>query len=61
MVIKDKSTSKVGYSLVYMLRFRYNAIDCMSFGLLPEIALLLGVLVPFWLLASGMSRWQWWW
>jgi hypothetical protein len=39
-----------------MLQLWYNAIDCMSFGLLPEVALLLGVLVPFWLLASG--RWQ---
>jgi hypothetical protein len=33
----------------------------MSFGLLPEVALLLGVLMPFWLLASGVSMWQWWW
>jgi hypothetical protein len=44
-----------------MLQFWYSAIDCTSFGLLPEVALLLGVLVPFWLLASCVSRWQWWW
>jgi hypothetical protein len=44
-----------------MLRLWYSAVDYTSFGLLPEVALLLGVLVPFWLLASGMSRWQWWW
>jgi hypothetical protein len=29
----------------------------MSFELLSKIALLLSVLVPFWLLASGQSRW----
>jgi hypothetical protein len=30
-----------------MLRFWYSAIDCTSLGLLPEVALLLGVLVLF--------------
>jgi hypothetical protein len=44
-----------------MLQFWHSAIDYTSFGLLSEVALLLGVLVPFWLLASGVSRWQWWW
>jgi hypothetical protein len=44
-----------------VLRFWYSAVDCTSFELLPEVALLLGVLAPFWLLALGMNRWQWWW
>jgi hypothetical protein len=44
-----------------MLRLWYSGVYCTSFGLLPKVALLLGMLVPFWLLASGMSRWQWWW
>jgi hypothetical protein len=44
---KDKDTPRVGYSLVDVLGFRHNAIDCASFGLLPKIALLLSVLVPF--------------
>jgi hypothetical protein len=34
----------------------HNVVDCTSFGLLPEISLLLGVLAPFWLLALGMSK-----
>jgi hypothetical protein len=44
-----------------MLRFWYSTVDCTSFELLLEVALLLGVLVPFWLLVSGVSMWQWWW
>jgi hypothetical protein len=39
-----------------VLGFKHNAIDRASFGLLPKIVLLLSVLVPFWLLASGKSR-----
>jgi hypothetical protein len=54
---KDKDTPRVGYTLVDVLGFRDSAINCASFGLLPEVALLLSVLVPFWLLASGQSRW----
>jgi hypothetical protein len=38
-----------------VLRFWYSTIDCTGFGLLPEVTLLLGVLMPFWLLASGIS------
>jgi hypothetical protein len=30
-----------------MLQLWYSAVDCTSFGLLPEVVLLLGVLVPF--------------
>jgi hypothetical protein len=30
-----------------MLGFWHSAFDCTSFGFLPEVALLLGVLVPF--------------
>jgi hypothetical protein len=54
---KIKKTPKIGYSSVDVLGFRHSTIDCASFGLLPKIALLLSVLVPFWLLASGQSRW----
>jgi hypothetical protein len=42
-----KSISEVGYRLVYVLRFWYSTIDCTSFGLLPEVTLLLEVLTPF--------------
>jgi hypothetical protein len=40
-----------------MLGFRHSVVDCASFGPLLKITLLLCVLVPFWLLASGLSRW----
>jgi hypothetical protein len=53
---KDKDAPEVGYSSVDVLGFRHSAIDCASFGLLLKLALLLSVLVPFWLLASGQSR-----
>jgi hypothetical protein len=59
--IEHKSISEVGYRSVYVLRFWYSTIDCTSFGLLPEVTLFLGVLTPFWLLASGISGLQWWW
>jgi hypothetical protein len=36
-----------------MLRFWHSVVDYMSLGPLPEVALLM----PFWLLASGMSGW----
>jgi hypothetical protein len=54
--IKGKDTSRVGYSLVDMLGFRHSAVYCASFRLLPKVALLLSVLMPFWLLASDQSR-----
>jgi hypothetical protein len=47
-----KTVSGVGYLLVDMLRFWHSIVDCASFGLLPEILLLMGLLAPFWLLAS---------
>jgi hypothetical protein len=53
---KDKDAPMVGYSSVDVLGFRHSAIDCASFRLLPKITLLLSVLVPFWMLASGQSR-----
>jgi hypothetical protein len=36
-----------------MLGFWHSAVNYASFRLLPKVALLLSVLVPFWLLASG--------
>jgi hypothetical protein len=33
-----------------MLRFKHSVVDCASFGLLPKVALLLSMIVPFWLL-----------
>jgi hypothetical protein len=44
--------------LVNVLRFRHNAVDCASFGLLLKIALLLSMIVPFWLLIVDQ---RWWW
>jgi hypothetical protein len=42
-----------------MLRFRHSAVDCASFGLLPKVALLLSMIVPFCLLIMD-QRWWWW-
>ena len=42
-----------------MLRFWHSAVDCASFGLLPKVALLLSMIVPFWLLIVN-QRWWWW-
>jgi hypothetical protein len=67
MAYKIKVFQKQDICSIYVLRFWYSTIDCTSFRLLPEVTLLLGVLVPFvllapfWLLASGISRLQWWW
>jgi hypothetical protein len=47
-----KTILGVGYLLVDMLRFWHSTVDCASFGLLPEISLLIGLLATFWLLAS---------
>ena len=55
MTTNVKVDSGVGYLLVDMLRFWHGTVDCASFRLFLEVALLLNVLVPFWLLASGMS------
>jgi hypothetical protein len=38
-----------------MLWLWHSDVDCASFGFLPKVTLLLCVLVPFWLLASGLS------
>jgi hypothetical protein len=51
-VIEHKSILEVGYRSINMLRFWHSIVDCASFGFLPEFTLLLGVLAPFWLLAS---------
>jgi hypothetical protein len=42
-----------------VLRFRHSDVDCASFGLLPKVALLLSMIVPFWLLIVN-QRWWWW-
>jgi hypothetical protein len=47
-----KTVLGVGHLSVYMLRFWHSTVDGMSFGLLPEVLLLMGLLAPFWLLAS---------
>jgi hypothetical protein len=57
MIEKKKIHQGYDILLVDMLGFRHSTVDCVSFGLLPKITLLLCVLVPFWLLASGLSRW----
>ena len=49
-----KTVLGVGYLSVDMLRFWHNTVDCTSFGLLPEVLLLMSMLAPFWLLASGI-------
>ena len=38
--------------LIDVLRLRHSVVDCASFGLLPKVALLLSVVVPFWLLTA---------
>jgi hypothetical protein len=47
-----KTVSGVGYLSIYMFRFWHSTVDCASFRLLPKISLLMGLLAPFWLLAS---------
>jgi hypothetical protein len=47
-----KTVLGVGYLSIDMLRFWHRTVDCTSFGLLPEVLLLMGLLAPFWLLAS---------
>jgi hypothetical protein len=52
MTMNVKTVSGVGYLSIDMFRFWHNTVDCASFGLLPEISLMMGLLAPFWLLAS---------
>jgi hypothetical protein len=47
-----KTVSGVGYLSIDMFRFSHSTVDCAGFGLLPEISLLMGLLAPFWSLAS---------
>jgi hypothetical protein len=42
--------------LVDVLRLRHIAVNCASFGLLPKVALLLSVVMPFWLLTTNQGR-----
>jgi hypothetical protein len=42
----------VGYLSVDVFRLWHSAVGRASFGLLLEISLLIGLLAPFWLLAS---------
>jgi hypothetical protein len=42
--------------LINVLRLRHSAADCASFGLLPKVALLLSVVMPFWLLTVKHGR-----
>jgi hypothetical protein len=52
MTMNVKTVSGVGYLSIDMLRFWHSTVDYTSFGLLPEVSLLMGLLAPFWLLAS---------
>jgi hypothetical protein len=52
----EKTTIKVGYLSVNVLRLWHSAIDCASFGLFSEVPLMLSILAPFWLLAL-LQRW----
>jgi hypothetical protein len=56
MAMNVKTVSGVGYLSVDMLWFWHSTVDCASFGLLPEVSLLSGLLAPFWLLASWIHR-----
>jgi hypothetical protein len=52
MTMNVKTVSGVGYLSIDMFRFWHGTVDCASFGLLPEISLMMSLLAPFWLLAS---------
>jgi hypothetical protein len=56
MITNAKTVSGVGYLLVDMIRFWHSTVDCASFGLLPEVSLLVSMLAPFWLLASRICE-----
>jgi hypothetical protein len=48
---------------VDMPRLRHSVVDCVSFGLLPKVALLLSLTMPFWMLIMNQGRrqrWRWW-
>ena len=60
MITNVKIVSEIGYLLVDVLRFWHSVVDCASFGLLPEVPLLVIMLAPFWLLASGICGLYWW-
>jgi hypothetical protein len=47
MTMNVKTVSGVGYLSIDMLQFWHSTVDCASFGLLPEISLLMGLLAPF--------------
>jgi hypothetical protein len=47
----EKTTIKVGYLSINVLRLWHSAINCASFGLFSEVPLVLSILTPFWLLA----------
>jgi hypothetical protein len=51
MTMNVKTVSGVGYLLIDMLQFWHSTVDCVSFGLLPEISLLVGSIGS--LLAAG--------
>jgi hypothetical protein len=51
MIMNVKTVSGVGYLSIDMFRFWHSTVDCASFGLLPKISLVMGLLDPFWLLA----------
>jgi hypothetical protein len=52
MAMNVKTILGVGYLSIDMLRFWHSIVDCTSFGFLLEVSLLMGLLAPFWLLAS---------
>jgi hypothetical protein len=52
MTINVKIDSRVRYLLIDMLRLWHSTVDCASFGLLPEVSLLMDLLTPFWLLVA---------
>jgi hypothetical protein len=59
MILNVKTAAEVGYLLVNMLRFWHNTIDCASFRFFSEVPLEVGMLTPFWLLASLHWWWRW--
>jgi hypothetical protein len=59
MILNAKTAAEVGYLLVNMLRFCHSTIYCASFGLFSEVSLEMGMLTPFWLLASLHWWWRW--
>ena len=45
--------------IFHVLRLWHSTVDCVSFGLVSEVSLLMSVLTPFWLLAS-LHWWRRW-